>query len=126
MKKGIIQEIKKSELKQKLFHEHYCSDRHEGIANWCVTSIDNVEDKKELRKKELYWINKLNIWTPVVMSERCTKHTKYERVVRHFLQINRNDENVYYFMIKFIFVIFLYLFILLLISLILSLFLSLL
>ena len=24
LKKGIIQEIKKSELKQKLFHEHYC------------------------------------------------------------------------------------------------------
>ena len=26
LKKGIIQEIKESELKQKLFHEHYCSD----------------------------------------------------------------------------------------------------
>ena len=37
LKKGIIQEIKKSKLKQKLFHENYCSDGHEGIANWCVT-----------------------------------------------------------------------------------------
>ena len=55
LKKGIIQEIKKSELKQKLFHEHYCSDGHEGIENWCITLIDQVEDKKELRKKELYW-----------------------------------------------------------------------
>ena len=27
-KKQIIQEIKKSELKQKLIHEHYCSDYH--------------------------------------------------------------------------------------------------
>ena len=60
LKKGIIQEIKKSELKQKLLHEHYCSDGHEGIANWCVTLIDQVEDKTELKKKELRWINKLN------------------------------------------------------------------
>ena len=29
----IIQEIKKSELKQKLFHESYCSDGDEGVAN---------------------------------------------------------------------------------------------
>ena len=67
--KGIIREIKKSELKQ-LFHEHYCSDGHEGIANWCVTLIDQVEDKEELRKKELYWINKLNTWTPVGLNVR--------------------------------------------------------
>ena len=50
LKKGIVQEIKKSELKQKLFHEHYCSNGHGGIANWCVTLIDQVENKKELRK----------------------------------------------------------------------------
>ena len=42
LKKGIIQEIKKSELTQKLFHEHYCSNRHESVANWCVTLIDQV------------------------------------------------------------------------------------
>ena len=46
MKKGIIHEIKKSDLKQKLFHEHHCSDGLEGIANWCVTLIDQVENKK--------------------------------------------------------------------------------
>ena len=40
LKKGVIQEIKKSELKQKLFHEHYCSDGHDGITNWCVNLID--------------------------------------------------------------------------------------
>ena len=26
-------------------------------ANWCVTLIYQFEDKKELRKRELYWIN---------------------------------------------------------------------
>ena len=55
---------------KKLFHEHYCSDGHEGIANWCVTLIDQVEDKKELRKKELYWINKLNTWALVGFNVR--------------------------------------------------------
>ena len=48
--------IKKSELKQKYFHEG-----HQGLENWSVTLIDHVED---LRKKELYWINRLNTWAP--------------------------------------------------------------
>ena len=56
--------IKKSELKQKLFHEHYCSEGHQGIENWSVTLIDQVEDLDSLRKKELYWINRLNTWAP--------------------------------------------------------------
>ena len=32
--------INKSELKQKLFHEHYCSEGHQGIENWSVALID--------------------------------------------------------------------------------------
>ena len=70
LENGIIQEIKKSELKQKLFHKHYCSDGDKGIANWCVTLIDQIEDKKVLRKKELCWINKLNTWDPVGLNVR--------------------------------------------------------
>ena len=57
-------------LKQKLFHEHDCSDGHEGIANWCVTLIDQVDDTKELGKKELYVINKLNTWASVGVNVR--------------------------------------------------------
>ena len=56
--------IKKSELKQKLFYEHYCSEGHQGIENWSVTLIDQVEDLDSLRKKKLYWINRLNTWAP--------------------------------------------------------------
>ena len=48
LKKGIIQKILKNELKQKLFHEYYCSDGNEGIANWCITLTDQVKDKMEL------------------------------------------------------------------------------
>ena len=36
--------IKKSELKQKLFHKHYYSEGHPGIENWNVTHNDQVED----------------------------------------------------------------------------------
>ena len=43
--------IKKSELKQKLFHEQ----GHQGTENWSVTLIDQVEDLDLLKKKELYW-----------------------------------------------------------------------
>ena len=50
--------IRKSELKQKLFHKHYCSEGHQGIENLSVTVIDQVEDVDSLRKKELYWINR--------------------------------------------------------------------
>ena len=68
--------IKKSELKQKLFHEHYCSEGHQGIENWSVTLIDQVEDLDSLRKKELYWINMLNTWPQMaLMQERFMKLT---------------------------------------------------
>ena len=56
------------------------------------------------------------------MSERCTKHTRYERFVKHFWQINRNDENVYicYFSLLSLLLLFLFLLLLLLLSLLFS------
>ena len=53
LKKGNYSRHLKNKLKKKLFHEHYCSDMHESVANWCVPLTDQVEEKKELRKKEL-------------------------------------------------------------------------
>ena len=64
VEKDLTVVIKKSKLKQKLFHEHYFSEGHQGIDNWSVTLIDQVEDLDSLRKKELYWINRLNTWAP--------------------------------------------------------------
>ena len=43
--------IKKSELKQKLFHERYCSEGDQGNENWSVTLINQVEHLDSLRKK---------------------------------------------------------------------------
>ena len=54
VEKDLVIEIKKSELKQKLPHERYCSEGHQGIENWSVPLIDQVEDLNSLRKKELY------------------------------------------------------------------------
>ena len=43
--------IKRSELKQKLFHKNYCAEGHQGIENWSVTLIDQVEDLDSQRKR---------------------------------------------------------------------------
>ena len=70
VKKDLATVIKKSELKQKLFHEHCCSEGHQGIENLRVTLIDQVEDLYPLKKKELYWINRLNTWAPMFLLEK--------------------------------------------------------
>ena len=62
--------IKKSELKQKLFHEHYCSEGHQRIKNWSVTLIDQVEDLDSPKKKKRYWINRLKTWSPSGLNVR--------------------------------------------------------
>ena len=62
VEKDLLIIINKSKLKQKLFHEDYCSESDQDIENWSVTLIDQVEDLNSLRKKELYWINRLNTW----------------------------------------------------------------
>ena len=67
VEKNLAIVIKESKLKQKLFHEHYCSEGHQGIGNWTVTLRDQVEDLDSLRKKELYWINRLTLGPQTVI-----------------------------------------------------------
>ena len=47
--------IKKSELKQNLFHELYFLEGYQVIGNLSVTLINQLEDLGSLRKKGLYW-----------------------------------------------------------------------
>ena len=35
--------VPKQALKQKRFHEHYCSDGHNGIEYWMITLIDGAD-----------------------------------------------------------------------------------
>ena len=39
---------------QKLFHEHYIQDDHEGKGDWQFTLTDQCTTKAELRKREVY------------------------------------------------------------------------
>ena len=56
--------------KQKCFHEHYCSDRHNGVEDWFITLIDGADTLKELRRKELYWMYKLKTYAPNGLNKR--------------------------------------------------------
>ena len=56
--------VQKQAPKQKRFHEHYCSDRHNGKEDWVITLIDSANTLKELKRKELYWMYKLKTDAP--------------------------------------------------------------
>ena len=55
---------------QRKFHEHYCSDRHNGIEDWVITLIDSVGTLKELRTKELYGMYRLKSYAPYGLNKR--------------------------------------------------------
>ena len=61
--------VPKQALKQKRFHEHYFSDRHNCIQDWVITLIDNANTLKELRRKELYWMCKIKTSAPYGFDE---------------------------------------------------------
>ena len=62
--------VPKQALKQKRFHEHYCSNRHNDKEHWVITIIDSADTLKELRRKELYWMYKLKNYAPYSLNEK--------------------------------------------------------
>ena len=62
--------VPKKALKQKRFHEHYCSGRHNGIEDWGITLMAIANTLKELRGKELHWMYKLKTYAPHGLNER--------------------------------------------------------
>ena len=62
--------VPKQALKQKHFHEHYGSDRYNGIEDWVITLMDSSDTLKELRRKELYWMYRLKTHAPYSINER--------------------------------------------------------
>ena len=62
--------VLKQALKQKRFHEHYCSDRQNDIHDRCINLIDKADTIKELRKKQLYWMYKLKTYAPYGINQR--------------------------------------------------------
>ena len=79
----MFEKIKNSELKQKLFQENYCADRH-GYYK-LGRHIDTLGWAQKGVAKEI----------TVLEGFSGTKHTKHEFLVKHFLQINRKNENVF-------------------------------
>ena len=64
------EEVPKQALKQKHFHKHYYSNRHNGIGNWVITLIDSVNTWKELQRKELHWMHWLKTYALNGLNER--------------------------------------------------------
>ena len=62
--------VAKQALKQKRFHRHYCSDRHNGIEDWVISLIHGANILKELRRKELYRMHKLKTYAQDGFNER--------------------------------------------------------
>ena len=62
--------VPKQALKQKGFHEHYCSDSHNVLEDWVITLIDSADTLKELRRKKLYWMCRLKTYAPYGLNER--------------------------------------------------------
>ena len=62
--------VPKQALKQKRFHEHFCSDRHNGIEDWVITLIDSADTLTVLRRKELHTMYKLKTYAPYGFNER--------------------------------------------------------
>ena len=62
--------VPRQALKQKYFHEHYCSDKLNGIEDWVITLIYSANTLTELRRKELYWMYKLKTYALYGLNER--------------------------------------------------------
>ena len=62
--------VPKQALKQKCYHEHYCSHRHNGIDDWVITLIDSADTLKKVRAKELYCLYRLKTYALYGLNER--------------------------------------------------------
>ena len=64
------EKVPKQALKQKRFHDHYCSDRHSNIEDWIITLINCAGTLKELRRKALSCLDKLKAYALYDLNER--------------------------------------------------------
>ena len=63
-------QVPKEALKQKISHKLFCSDGHNGIQDWAITLIEQVDDEKFLRQRELFWAHKLDTFYPNGLNQR--------------------------------------------------------
>ena len=88
-------QVPKEAVKQKLFHEHFCSDDHNGIQDWVITLIEQVDNEKFLRQRELFWIYKSYVLPKWLKPERDLCSLLITRIL--FNQFS-DCEDIYIFM----------------------------
>ena len=54
---------------QEKFHQHFCTEGHQGIPDWEITLIDTAFSEKSLRSKELFWQYKIKSFHPDGLNE---------------------------------------------------------
>ena len=57
-------------IPQKLFHDHYCLNGHLGINDWDFTLFEQCETRKQLKEKETFWQQRLEIFYPLGLNEK--------------------------------------------------------
>ena len=57
-------QVPKEALKQKHFHEHFCSDDHNGIQDWVINLIQQFDDENFLGQRKLIRAHKLDTFYP--------------------------------------------------------------
>ena len=55
---------------QMTFHSHFYQPGHSGFSDWQFTLIDQSSDVKSLRKREVFWQEKLNTFMPFGLNEK--------------------------------------------------------
>ena len=72
--------MNKEAAPKQAFHEHYCSDRLNGMEYWVISLIDISNTLNELSRKELYCMYKQKLMCSTVlmkgMSMKCFKNSK--------------------------------------------------
>ena len=61
---------KATKVNQEHFHLHFKLPEHNVMDNSIVTLIDRADNRKELRRREHFWQNKLNTFHPHELNER--------------------------------------------------------
>ena len=55
---------------QASFHSHFCQNDHNGMGDWAFTLIDQAQNLKSLRIREIFWQEKLQTFMPLGLNEK--------------------------------------------------------
>ena len=59
-----------NQVPQASFHAHFAQEGHQGMADWNILLIDQVDCLENLRRREFFWQNTLGTFIPNGLNER--------------------------------------------------------